>query len=107
MNWYDEFPGAVTICDTDFTIIYMNQRSKEEFEKYGGKNLIGQNLLDCHNPHSREVLKELMETGRDNIYMLPKPEGRTKLIHQSAWRENGQIKGFVEISFYLDAVQPK
>ena len=41
MNWYDEFPGAVTICDTDFTIIYMNQRSKEEFEKYGGKNLIG------------------------------------------------------------------
>ena len=102
INWVEEFDGAVTICDTNFKIIYMNQRSVNEFAKYGGADLLGQNLLDCHNPQSCEKIKEILQTGDANSYSKVKSDGRTKVIHQSCWRENGIIKGLVEISFYLE-----
>ncbi|MFB6317390.1 hypothetical protein [Saccharicrinis sp. FJH54] len=100
-DWIKEFDGAVTVCNRDFIIVYMNETSIKEFEKYGGEGLIGQNLLDCHNAVSREMIKEQMKTGQPHTYINDKKDGRRKVIHQSPWMENDKIKGLVEISFYL------
>lgn len=100
-NWMDAFDGAITLCDTNFTIIYMNNRSVEEFEKYGGAKLLGTNLLECHNSQSVEKIKEILETGISNSYIKEKSNGRRKVIHQSVWKEQDEVKGLVEISFYL------
>ena len=41
--------AAVVICDLEHTIIYMNPTAINRYEKWGGKSLIGQSLLNCHN----------------------------------------------------------
>ncbi|MCR4866446.1 MAG: PAS domain-containing protein [Lachnospiraceae bacterium] len=50
--------AAVVICDLDHKIIYMNPASISRYEKWGGKGLMGKNLLDCHNEKSREMINE-------------------------------------------------
>jgi hypothetical protein len=94
-DFIKEYTCAVTICDTEGIIIYMNDKSIQNYKKRGGATLIGQCLFDCHQPTSNEKIKELLQTGKDNIYFSKSG----KLIHQTAWRENGLIRGLVELSF--------
>ena len=47
-SWLEEFPGAITVCDTRGIILEMNTRAAQVFQEQGGKALIGKNLLDCH-----------------------------------------------------------
>ncbi len=47
--WFNEFPGAITITDTDGVILEMNDMAVEDvFKSSGGRDLIGKNVLDCH-----------------------------------------------------------
>ena len=50
-EWANEMNCAVTVCDTEGVILYMNEKACRTFAKHG--NLIGKNLFDCHNPHRR------------------------------------------------------
>lgn len=53
--------AAVVICDLDHKIIYMNPASICRYEKWGGKDLMGKSLLDCHNEKSREMIIKVLE----------------------------------------------
>lgn len=99
-NWEKEFPIAITICDLEGKIVDMNNRSAEVFKDDGGYNLIGQNLFDCHSENSVEIIKDLLANNRTNIYTIEK-NGVKKLIYQSPWYENGDIKGLVELSIEI------
>ncbi len=96
-NWIKEFPSAITVCNTEGTIIEMNNESAETFKKDGGSNLIGQNLIDCHPEPSKSKLKDILKTHSKNVYTIEK-NGKKKLIFQSPWFKNGKYMGFVEIS---------
>ena len=95
-GWMDEFGGIVTVCDLQGTIVYMNDKSVENFQKDGGKALLGSNLLDCHPEPARSLLKELMEKCRINVYFTLK-NGRKHLIYQSPLFENGVYSWFSEM----------
>ncbi len=99
-NWSDIFEGAVTICNPDGIIVYMNEKSRKQFSKYGGGDLIGKNLLDCHPEPSRSKLSEMLQVPSTNTYTIEKG-GTKKIIHQSPLFENGIFNGLVEISFEL------
>ncbi len=99
-SFWDEYPSAVTVCDKNATIIYMNQKAEKTFEKWGGKKLIGTNLLACHNEKSKQKIATILKTGESNTYTIEK-EGAKKLIHQSPWFINGNIAGLIEISIIL------
>ena len=101
-NWVDAFEGAITLCNNDFTIVYMNERSIQDFAKYGGADLLGKNLLDCHNSNSREKIRSILHSGISHAYTRTLKSGKIKAIKQCPWLEEGKIKGIVEISFYLD-----
>ncbi|WP_340112274.1 hypothetical protein [Maribellus mangrovi] len=58
VNWSEDFDGAITVCDTEGIIVYMNKYSVEQFENYGGKVLLGTNLLDCHPEPSKSKLRK-------------------------------------------------
>jgi len=96
-NWIKEFPSAITVCNTEGTIIEMNNESAETFKKDGGSNLIGQSLIDCHPEPSKSKLKDMLKTHSKNVYTIEK-NGKKKLIFQSPWFKNGKYMGFVEIS---------
>jgi transcriptional regulator with PAS, ATPase and Fis domain len=99
-SWVKEFPGAVTVCDTEGRIIEMNDAAVEAFAADGGDKLIGTNVLDCHPEPSRSKLKGMLESGRANIYTIQK-KGKKKLIYQSPWYDKGRYAGFVEVSLAI------
>ena len=43
-EWANEMNCAVTVCDTEGVILYMNEKACCTFAKHG--NLIGKNLFD-------------------------------------------------------------
>ena len=53
--------AAVVICDLNHVIIYMNPAAISRYEKWGGENLMGQSLLNCHNDKSREMIIKVLE----------------------------------------------
>lgn len=99
-DWIKEFPSAVTVCDTEGIILYMNDKSLKTFEKYGGNTLIGKSLMDCHPEPARSKLLHLLKTQGSNSYTIEK-NGIKKLIHQTPWFKAGQFCGLVEISIEI------
>ncbi|MFZ4621199.1 MAG: PAS domain-containing protein [Bacteroidota bacterium] len=105
MEYFETINAAVTVCDMNGTIIYMNDRSGEIFQNDGGKLLIGQSLFDCHPEPALTKLKEMLATGRTNVYTIEK-NGKKKIIYQSPWRKDGAVAGLVEMSYELpDAME--
>jgi len=100
LEWLNEINAAVTICDNDGKIVYMNERSEQVFKSDGGKDLLGKSLFDCHPEPALTKLKELLSDGGTNIYTIEK-NGKKKMIYQSPWFTEKSIGGMVEISFEL------
>jgi len=99
-QWVNEFPSAITVADKNGKILFMNEKAGKTFEKYGGTNLIGKSLYDCHSEVSRIKLTSLIEQQQTNTYTIEK-NGVKKLIHQSPWYLDGKHAGIVEISIEL------
>ncbi|MDI6848337.1 MAG: PAS domain-containing protein [Candidatus Saccharicenans sp.] len=104
-NWMEEFPGAVTVTDAAGVILYMNLKSALSFEQEGGRALVGRNIFDCHRPESQEKIRRILETGEPNIYTIEK-QGQKKLICQTVWAENGEVRGLVELSLEIPRQLP-
>ena len=102
-EWAKEMNCAVTVCDKEGVILYMNDKAKETFASHG--DLIGKNLIPCHNERSRGIIKELLESGGSNAYTISK-NGLRKMIYQTAWKENGNVSGLVEISMVISEDMP-
>jgi PAS domain-containing protein len=98
--WVHAAPFAVTVCDPDGKICYMNLRACEVFAADGGERLIGSNVLDCHPEPARSKLRRMLEKGESNIYTIEKNSVR-KLIYQAPWHEGGVYCGFMELSLEI------
>jgi len=103
--WAQELPFAITVSDQHGNILLMNDKSVKTFEKYGGLNLIGASLFDCHPAPAREKLKDMLVNHQVNAYTIEK-EGLKKMIYQSPWFENGEFAGYVELSLVLPQDMP-
>ena len=99
-DWIKEFPGAVTVCDADGILLEMNDKAARTFEKDGGRDLIGKNMLDCHPEPARNKTERLLAAREKNVYTIEK-NGIKKLIFQSPWYKDGQYAGFVELSLEI------
>ena len=106
-DWITRFPGAVTVSDRNHVIVYMNDKAAATFKAYGGKDLVGTDLMACHQERSRGIIERLLSTGSPNVYTIDK-KGVKKLIYQSAWYEDGAAEpaGLVELSLELPADMP-
>ena len=82
VNWKDELPVAITVCDIKGTILEMNKKSAESFAKEGGYELVGKNLFECHSQESVNKIHELITKEKTNIYTIEK-NGIKKLIYQA------------------------
>jgi len=100
IQWAEQLNVAVTVSDTDGNIVYMNQKSGDTFSEYGGKELVGKSLYDCHNPKSVNILKDLLANKDTNVYTIEK-NGLKKLIYQTPWYENDKLMGLVELSLEI------
>lgn len=97
----DQDRAPVVLCDLNHTIIYMNKAAARNYEKRGGANLVGQNLLDCHNEHSREIINKVLawfaEDENNNMIYTFKNEKENKDVYMVALRdENRKLIGYYE-----------
>lgn len=92
---------AVVVCNVDHEIMYMNPAAIEQYAKRGGEKLLGQNLLHCHNEHSREMIKKVIawfqqDKSNNRIYTFHN-EKQNKDVYMVALRdENGTLMGYYE-----------
>ncbi len=105
VDWFQQLPCSVTVCDKEYTILYLNDRAAEVNAKDGGKSLIGRNLMDCHPPEAQEKLRRVMASGRPNVYTIEK-NGTRKMIFQSHWKKGDEFAGLVEVTFELPSFIP-
>lgn len=102
-DWAKEMNCAVTVCDTEGIIIYMNDKAKATFASHG--DLVGKSLMGCHSDRSKGIIAYLLETGGYNAYTIEK-EGLRKMIYQTAWKQDGKVAGLVEISMVIPQDMP-
>ena len=105
MEFIDTFEGAVIVSDSEGNIIYLNETAISNFQKSGGKELIGKSLKDCHQDSSNEKIKEMMKTHEKNVYTIEK-NGRKKLIYQAPWYHDGTFSGLIEFSLEIPFEMP-
>lgn len=100
-SWLDEDEAAITICDLNGIILYMNERSRRSFAKYDDTGVaIGSSLIECHPEPSRTKLRSMLKDPDTNVYTIEK-KGIKKLIRQSPWFKDGIFSGVVEVSFII------
>jgi len=104
-NWKDGVNFALTVCDAEGIVTEMNDKAAATFAKFGGKDLIGKSLLDCHSERSVTMIKKMIAENLSNTYTIEK-NGVKKLIHQTPWLKDGKPAGLVELSFELPAALP-
>ncbi len=105
MEWIEKLDGNVIVSDALGKIIYMNEKAISNYEKDGGINLIGKDLLECHSEASRRKILEIMNSGQKNVYTIEK-KGKKKIIYQSPWFRDGEFRGIVEFSLEIPAEMP-
>ncbi|MDO4335393.1 MAG: PAS domain-containing protein [Bacteroidales bacterium] len=98
IEWAEQMNCAVTVCDAEGIILYMNDKARATFAGHG--DLIGKNLFECHSPASKEKILHMLATGESNSYTIAKGDVK-KMIYQTPWRRNGEIAGMVEISMVI------
>lgn len=103
--FFNELDAAITVCDKDGKILFMNEKAFKTFEKYGGRDLIGKNIFDYHNPDSCDIIKKLLKEDRSNTYTITK-NNMKKLIHQTTWHKDGKVMGLIEFSVELPEDMP-
>ena len=86
--------AAIVICDLDHKIIYMNPAAMNRYEKWGGKNLMGQSLLNCHNDKSREMIIKVLDwfkaSKNNNIVYTSYNEKENKDVYMVALRNSAE-----------------
>ena len=93
--------AAIVICDLSHVIIYMNPAAISRYEKWGGRNLIGKSLLDCHNEKSREMIHKVVnwfkESMNNNLVYTSYNPKENKDVYMVALRnDSGELIAYYE-----------
>lgn len=101
-DYLENVAFAATVCDKDGLVLYQNARS---VKRDGG--VVGKNLYDCHNEHSRRMIRHMIETGESNTYAIIR-HGQRRLLHQTPWFEvpGGPVSGLIELSIDIPDEYP-
>ena len=97
----DQDRAPVVICDLNHVIVYMNPVSEKNYEKWGGADLVGKSLMDCHNEKSREAIEKVVEWFKEsvenNIIYTFYNEKQNKDVYMVALRDDtGELIGYYE-----------
>ena len=80
--------------------LYMNDKSKSVFS-----DMVGKNMMSCHKQSSQDKIKHLLSEKATNVYTIQKGDVK-KMIYQTPWYVDGEIKGLVEYSIILPDEMP-
>ena len=105
-EWLEQFPCSVIVCDRNYRVLYLNDKAAKDHADDGGKALIGTDLMDCHPPEAQEKLREVLASGRPNVYTVER-NGKKKLVYQSQWKKGRRVGGVVQLVIELPKDMPR
>jgi len=105
LEWFEEVPCSVIVCDKKYKVIYMNDKAAEDHADDGGRALVGRDLMDCHPPDAQAKLREVLASGRPNVYTTA-AKRRKKLVFQCQWKKGGRVGGVVQLVIELPRDMP-
>ena len=93
--------AAVVICDLEHTIIYMNPVAVDRYAKWGGKELMGKSLMNCHNEKSGEMITKVLEwfkASKDNniVYTFFNQKENKDVYMVALRNDEGNLIGYYE-----------
>lgn len=93
--------GSITVSDTKGNILYMNDKAIDSLG-----NMVGKNMIGCHNTNSQQIINCLLTDKATNVYTIEK-KGVKKLIYQTPWyNEQKELGGLIEFSFAVPFEMP-
>ena len=105
LEWFEQLPCSVMICDRRYTVLYMNDRAAEDHADDGGRALVGTDLMDCHPPAAQAKLRKVLASGRPNVYTTQEMR-KKKLVYQCQWKKGGRVGGVVQLVIELPREVP-
>lgn len=99
-DFFKEINVSITISDTEGNVVYMNDKAKSVFS-----DMVGKNMMGCHKASSQETIKRLINEKETNVYTIQKGDVK-KMIYQTPWYVDGEIKGLIEYSIILPENMP-
>ena len=99
---FDGLRASATIADQDFKITFMNDRAIVFYAEDGGAELIGKNLLACHNTEHQAVIRDAYARYRagdltPTRYHAQKEGGALESIVHIPLMVEGQFRGIAEL----------
>jgi PAS domain-containing protein len=99
---FDGLRAVITIADENYRIVHMNDLAIEHYGDRGGVDLIGTDLLDCHNAESQAQIRELYARHRagdltPTRYHEIKDDGTAESIVLFPLIVDGQFRGIAEL----------
>ena len=91
---------SITVCDKEGNVVFMNDASKAVFG-----DMIGKNMMPCHQQRSQDIIRQLLDKGETHAYTIEKGEVH-KMIYQAPWYKDGEVAGLVEFSMVIPAEMP-
>jgi DUF438 domain-containing protein len=91
----DSLPEPILVADTDHIIRYMNRAAIAHYK--GGETLLGQSLLDCHNPRSQEIILRVLEelrSGTEEQFIYE--NDRYRVYMRAVRSADGRLLGYYE-----------
>ncbi len=93
--------SAIVICNLQHEIIYMNPAAAVHYERYGGRELLGKSLLDCHNAQSKEKIRQVAawfaSSASNNLVYTYHNTKQNKDVYMVALRkDDGSLIGYYE-----------
>lgn len=93
----------IVVCNTEHIIIYMNPAAVKQYQKRGGADLVGKSIFDCHNPHTKELIKKNVQAMKkdkslNKIFEFHKNwDGANDDVYCAAIRDDsGELIGYYE-----------
>ncbi len=96
---YDRAP--VVICDLNHVVMYINPAAAKHYEKFGGKNIVGKSIFNCHNQKSCDKITRVIEwfllSNDNNMIYTFRNERINKDVYMVALRDDtGALIGYYE-----------
>ena len=97
----DQGRESVVIGELDHTSLCMNPPAVVDYKKEGGASLLGKSLLACHNPHSVEAIRKVVDwfaadAGHNIVYTYYNPK-HVRDVYMVALRDaSGTLIGYYE-----------
>lgn len=95
-DYFETVPFNVCVCDTEGIVLYQNRRSRE-----ADGDVVGKSLFDCHNPHSSQMIKRMIETGTGFTNEVIH-HGQRRMYHRTPWyNDANEVAGLIELGLIL------